>query len=210
MQKVYEYGVGSRSRSLSSLDSDIFDQKMLDKLLLLYSPQRTQGKVVFDCVDMHDGELLINSGVVHSPAKECMAKSGGLTSLLPLMEAITAVTEKRIQLALALPDEPEEENVVDQDQSAGQDVNELLNTSPRDRTRPTERNPSKSASLVNEFLRLTIAIVSTAENQNDSNYAEFNSFFRIMFHHFDKLPVTGYRKESSSTYSQRQFALQDA
>jgi hypothetical protein len=92
MQKVYEYGVGSRSRSLNTLDQDIFDQKMLDKLLLLYSPQRTQGKVVFDCVDLHDGELLINSVVVHSAAKECMTRNGGLTSLLPLMEAITAVT----------------------------------------------------------------------------------------------------------------------
>ena len=38
MQKVYEYGVGARNRSINSLDSDIFDQKMLDKLLLVYSP----------------------------------------------------------------------------------------------------------------------------------------------------------------------------
>jgi len=99
MQKVYEFGVGARSRSINSLDSDIFDQKMLDKLLLVYSPQRTQGKVVFDCVDMNDGELLINSGVVHSAGKEFMAKNGGLTSLLPFMEAITAVASNRVELA---------------------------------------------------------------------------------------------------------------
>ena len=96
MQKVYEYGVGARSRSLNALDSDIFDQKMLDKLLLVYSPQRTQTKVVFDCVDMNDGELLINSGVVHSSGKDFMSKNGGLTALLPFMEAITAVVDKRI------------------------------------------------------------------------------------------------------------------
>jgi hypothetical protein len=40
---------------------------------------------------MNDGELLINSGVVHSSGKEFIAKNGGLTSLLPFMEAITAV-----------------------------------------------------------------------------------------------------------------------
>lgn len=40
---------------------------------------------------MNDGELLINSGVVHSASNEYMAKNGGLNSLLPLLEAITAV-----------------------------------------------------------------------------------------------------------------------
>ena len=54
---------------------------------------------------MHDGELLINSGVVHSASKECMTRSGGLTSLLPLLEAITAVTEKRAQLAQSNPEQ---------------------------------------------------------------------------------------------------------
>jgi hypothetical protein len=47
-------------------------------------------------VDMNDGELLINSGVVHSAGKECISRTGGLTSLMPLMEAVTAVTQKRL------------------------------------------------------------------------------------------------------------------
>ena len=35
---------------------------------------------------------------------------------------------------------------------------------------------------------MTIAIVSAAENQTDSSYAELNSFFKVMFEHFNQLP----------------------
>jgi hypothetical protein len=81
-----------------------------------------------------------------------------------------------------------------------QESNELNNLLPGgpSESRPHVDESNKSAQLVNEFLRLTIAIVSAAENQNDSNYAEFNAFFKILFCLFDKLPVVKYKLNSQS------------
>lgn len=42
---AYEYGFHSQHQ-LSSLRGDIFDQKMLDKLLVFYSPDRTSSKSI--------------------------------------------------------------------------------------------------------------------------------------------------------------------
>lgn len=41
--KVYEHGLHSHQQ-LSSLRTDVLDQKLLDKLLILYSPDRVSGK----------------------------------------------------------------------------------------------------------------------------------------------------------------------
>lgn len=71
-----------------SIDASVFEQKLQDKLMLIYSARRTQGKAVFDWVDMNDGELLINCGTrtAHQSTALLMQQQGGLTSLLPLLE----------------------------------------------------------------------------------------------------------------------------
>lgn len=65
---------------------------MADKLLILYSPDRASGKAVYDCVDMRDGELMINSGVCNPGPKGKLAFAGGLDSLLPFLDLIRAVS----------------------------------------------------------------------------------------------------------------------
>lgn len=65
---------------------------MIDKLLILYSPDRTFGKTVYDCIEMRDGELMINSGVSNTGPKSKLFFCGGLTSILPIMELIHGIT----------------------------------------------------------------------------------------------------------------------
>lgn len=48
---------------LKQFDISAIDLKIQDKLLLTYTPWRTSSKIVYDCIDMNDGELLINCGV---------------------------------------------------------------------------------------------------------------------------------------------------
>lgn len=69
--------------------------------------------------------------------------------------------------------------------------------------------------MLNEFLRLTIAIISAQETQSDQNNAEINSFFKIMFDHFNKLPVTNFRNPqpdgNSGEFDLKKYrALKDA
>lgn len=47
--------------------------------------------MVYDCVELRDGELMINSGVCNSGPKAKMFQTGGLNSLLPLLELISGV-----------------------------------------------------------------------------------------------------------------------
>jgi len=91
MHKAYEYGIGSKGVSLNKLNPEIFDQKIIDKLFMFYTPQRTQGKLVYDCVDMNDGELLINCGVWYSSSKAHLQQVGGLRTLFPLLDYISQV-----------------------------------------------------------------------------------------------------------------------
>lgn len=49
-------------------------------------------KMVFDCVELRDGELMINSGVCNSGPKAKIFHTGGLNSLLPLLEIISGVS----------------------------------------------------------------------------------------------------------------------
>lgn len=65
----------------------------MDKLLIMYTPERTAGKAVYDCCsEMRDGELMINSGVCNVGPRSKLFYSGGLNSLLPILEMIRAVT----------------------------------------------------------------------------------------------------------------------
>ena len=90
--KAYEYGVGAKL-SFSKLNPDIFDAKFTEKLFLMFSPHRTQNKQVYDYIDQHDGELLINCGVWSQAAKPFLAEAGGLVSLLPLLENVSKLIE---------------------------------------------------------------------------------------------------------------------
>jgi hypothetical protein len=65
---------------------------MIDKLLILYTPERTSNKNVYDCVEMRDGELMINSGVCNIGPKSKLFYTGGLNSLLPFIELITGIS----------------------------------------------------------------------------------------------------------------------
>jgi hypothetical protein len=87
---AYEYGFHSHQQ-LQNLRPDIFDQKMIDKLLIFYSPDRTSAKIVYDSVEMRDGELMINSGVCNTGPKSKLFFTGGLNSLLPFLEVMSAI-----------------------------------------------------------------------------------------------------------------------
>ncbi len=58
----------------------------------MYSPDRTSNKIVYDCVEMRDGELMINSGVCNGGPKSKLFFNGGLNSLLPALELIQGIT----------------------------------------------------------------------------------------------------------------------
>ena len=88
MYKAYEYGFGARETSLSSLNKEIFDVNLMKKILLLYTPHRTHNKIVYDFVDMNDGELLFNCGTWHQSMKPFLTDTGGINALLPLLENI--------------------------------------------------------------------------------------------------------------------------
>lgn len=108
MYKLYEFGIYSNSM-LKTINSEIFDTKLTDKLLLFYSPERTHSNLdfyintgfidtlVYDCIELSDGELMVNSGVLNSGPKAKMFHCGGLNSVLPLLEItsqiITSSTE---------------------------------------------------------------------------------------------------------------------
>ena len=40
MYKAYEYGLGAKDKNLSALNKDIFDQSLMKKLMILYTPHR--------------------------------------------------------------------------------------------------------------------------------------------------------------------------
>ena len=76
---------------------------MLDKLYILYSPERSSSKqltlinssidkVVYDTIDSRDGELMINSGVCNSGPKSKLFFTGGLNSLLPILDLTQGIT----------------------------------------------------------------------------------------------------------------------
>ena len=90
-QQAFENGLFSHAQ-LAALKPEVFDQKMADKLLILYSPDRVAAKVVFDCVDMRDGELMINSGVCNPGPKGKLSFAGGIESLLPFIELVRAIS----------------------------------------------------------------------------------------------------------------------
>lgn len=46
---------------------------------------------MYDCVDMRDGDLMINSGVCHAGPKSKLFFTGGLNSLLPFLELISGI-----------------------------------------------------------------------------------------------------------------------
>ena len=75
---------------------------MINKLLILYSPERTSGKkfriiilgkTVYDCIEMRDGELMINSGACNVGSKSKLFFTGGLNSLLPILDLISAISQ---------------------------------------------------------------------------------------------------------------------
>ena len=75
---------------------------MLDKLYILYTPERTHSnfdtffmifcrQTVYDQIEMRDGELIINSGVCNSSPKSELFFAGRLNSL-PLLDLIQGIT----------------------------------------------------------------------------------------------------------------------
>ena len=85
------------------MKNEVFDQKIIDKLLILYSPERTARKaitilnnniekMVYDCVELRDGEMMINSGVCNTGPKAKLFHSGGLNSLLPFLELLAGIS----------------------------------------------------------------------------------------------------------------------
>jgi hypothetical protein len=48
--------------------------------------------MVYDCVELRDGELMINSGVCNAGPKSKIFYTGGLNSLLPLLELIQGIS----------------------------------------------------------------------------------------------------------------------
>ena len=59
--------------------------------MLLYTPHRYHNKIVYDFIDMNDGELLFNCGTWHLNQKPLLADVGGINSLLPLFENISTL-----------------------------------------------------------------------------------------------------------------------
>lgn len=92
MYKAYEYGLGAKESNLSQLNKEIFDANLMKKLMILYTPHRYQNKIVYDFIDMNDGELLFNCGTWHLSLKPMLADVGGINSLLPLLESIRTLT----------------------------------------------------------------------------------------------------------------------
>ena len=88
MYKTYEYGIGAKGTSLSTLDPQIFDASLIKKILLLYTPHRTHNKIVYDFADMNDGELLFSCGTWNQSTKPLLAEAGGINALLPILENI--------------------------------------------------------------------------------------------------------------------------
>lgn len=88
MYKAYEQGPGAYGTNLSCLRPDVFDLTLMKKLVMMYTPHRYQNKIVFDFVDMNDGELLFNCGTWHQQQKAILADVSGINSLLPLLENI--------------------------------------------------------------------------------------------------------------------------
>ena len=88
MYKTYEYGIGAKGTSLSSLNSQIFDATLIKKILLLYTPHRTHNKIVYDFADMNDGELLFSCGTWNQTVKPLLTDAGGINALLPILENI--------------------------------------------------------------------------------------------------------------------------
>ena len=101
--QAYEYGLYNHAQ-ISNLKSEIFDQKFIDKILIFYSPERTSSKfpiylikifldkTVYDCVEMRDAEMVINTGVCNVGPHSKLFFSGGLSSVFPLLEVITAIS----------------------------------------------------------------------------------------------------------------------
>lgn len=55
----------------------------------MFSPYRTNGKTVYDCIDMNDGEMLINCGVQgcqQTQRRPLLQEQGGLEGLLALLD----------------------------------------------------------------------------------------------------------------------------
>ena len=88
MYKAYEFGLGAKDANLSALNKDIFDQNLMKKLMILYTPHRYHNKIVYDFIDMNDGELLFNCGTWHLQQKPLLGDVGGINSLLPLFDNI--------------------------------------------------------------------------------------------------------------------------
>ena len=79
-------------------DKSVFDPALKKKLLLFYTPKRTQNKTVYDYVDMNDGKLLFNCGTWNMSKMPYLSDSGGIKSILPLLENIKillAIQNKR-------------------------------------------------------------------------------------------------------------------
>lgn len=98
--------------------------------MLLYTPHRYHNKIVYDFIDMNDGELLFNCGTWHLQQKPLLADVGGINSILPIFENISTLISLESQ-------------------------RHLLTGSPRNTVDISEA----SAALVNNFLELTLAAI---------------------------------------------------
>ena len=103
MYKAYEFGLGSKDTNLSALNKEIFDTNLMKKLMILYTPHRYHNKIVYDFIDMNDGELLFNCGTWHMHQKPLLADVGGINSLLPLFESIKTLISLESSRAFLRP-----------------------------------------------------------------------------------------------------------
>ena len=163
MYKAYEYGLGAKETNLSSLNKEIFDQNLMKKLMLLYTPHRYHNKIVYDFIDMNDGELLFNCGIWHLQQKPLLADVGGINSILPLFENIRTLISIESQKNL------------------------LNNNSTKDRTSSDKTVSERSATLVNNFLELALAAIGN--QQVDTRTADLSIFLKLLLQIVSTLPV---------------------
>lgn len=70
----------------------MFEQRLREKLFLVYSPTRCGSRTVYDLIDTNDGELLVNCGIWGQPrTSPILQEQGGLNSLLALLTKCSAV-----------------------------------------------------------------------------------------------------------------------
>ena len=110
--------------------------------MLLYTPHRYYNKIVYDFIDMNDGELLFNCGTWHLQQKSLLGDVGGINQILPLFENIRTLISLESQRNLVA----------------------THSNSPTNSSTTSDR----SAKLVNNFLELVLAAIGNQQVESRS------------------------------------------